>query len=401
MIIHKLIVRFVMIKNKIRTDGRAPLLCRLTYKEKRRQFSLGIFVFSDEWNNKKQEIAPINKQNTHFNTQIDLVKSDLIQSFLILKVKKANFDVDDIFLQYKGESIKTDKSLLQVFDLHNDRMKKLIGVEYSKATYSKFIEAKNHLRNFIKLEYKKQDYLLSDLTLKFIQDFDYYLKSVKNQKQITINKSIQRLRKIVKLALASGYLITDPFLLYRPKKVLSQVIFLSQEELNKLKNYEFVLSRHTKVRDLFVFCCYTGLAYAEMRALKSEHIKIGFDKAQWISMYRQKTGRSINIPLLPTAKMILDKYSTIEYLLPVISNQKFNGYLKEIAVIVEINKRLTHHIARKTFASTVLLFNDVPMEIVSELLGHSSMKITQEHYGKIVQKKVSEEMKRLNKKLTS
>lgn len=390
-----------MIKNKIRADGRAPLFCRLTYKEKRKQFSIGLFVIPEEWNSKKQEISSINRHNTLSNTQIDLVKSDLSQSFLILKVKRANFDVDDIYLQYRGESIKTDKSLLQVFDLHNDRMKNLIGVEFSKATYSKFVEAKNHLRNFIKLEYKKQDYLLSDLTLKFIQDFDYYLKSVKNQKQITINKSIQRLRKIVKLALASGYLITDPFLLFRPKKVINQVVFLSQEELNKLENFEFHISKHTKVRDLFVFCCYTGLAYAEMRALKSEHIKIGFDKGQWISMYRKKTGRSINIPLLPTAKMVLDKYSESEFLLPIISNQKFNSYLKEIAEIVGIDKKLTHHTARKTFASTVLLYNDVPMEIVSELLGHSSMKITQEHYGKIVQKKVSEEMKKLNKKLTS
>jgi integrase len=390
-----------MIKNKIRTDGRAPLFCRLTYKEKRKQFSIGLFVIPEEWNSKKQEISSINRHNTLSNTQIDLVKSDLSQSFLILKVKRANFDVDDIYLQYRGESIKTDKSLLQVFDLHNDRMKKLIGVEYSKATYSKFVEAKNHLRNFIKLEYKKQDYLLSDLTLKFIQDFDYYLKSVKNQKQITINKSIQRLRKIVKLALASGYLITDPFLLFRPKKVINQVVFLSQEELNKLEDYQFHISKHTKVRDLFVFCCYTGLAYAEMRALKSEHIKIGFDKGQWISMYRKKTGRSINIPLLPTAKMVLNKYSESEFVLPIISNQKLNSYLKEIAEIVGIEKRLTHHTARKTFASTVLLFNDVPMEIVSELLGHSSMKITQEHYGKIVQKKVSEEMKKLKNKLTS
>ena len=135
---------------------------------KRKQFSLGIFVFPNEWNSKKQEIAPINEQNTNFNTKIDLVKLDLCQSFLILKVKRANFYVDDIFLQYKGESIKTDKSLLQVFILHNERMKKLISIKYSIATYSKFIEAKNHLRNFIKLKYKKQDYLLSDLILKFI-----------------------------------------------------------------------------------------------------------------------------------------------------------------------------------------------------------------------------------------
>lgn len=138
-----------------------------------------------------------------------------------------------------------------------------------------------------------------------------------------------------------------------------------------------------------------------MEALEKKHIVEGFDSQKWVKMYRKKTGRVINIPLLPKPLEILNKYSSNNSILPVISNQKFNSYLKEIAEIIGFEKRLTHHIARKTFASTVLLFNNVPMEIVSELLGHSNMKITQEHYGKIVQRKVSEEMKKLSSKINS
>ena len=150
---------------------------------------------------------------------------------------------------------------------------------------------------------------------------------------------------------------------------------------------------------MFVFCCYTGLAYQEMFSLKQENIIKGFDGNLWIQMTRKKTKSKISIPLLPKAKKILDKYKDDSNLLPVISNQKFNSYLKEIGNIVGIEKRLTHHIARKTFATTVLLYNGVPMEIVSELLGHSNLKITQAHYGKVVQKSISEQMNSLSKKL--
>jgi integrase len=228
--------------------------------------------------------------------------------------------------------------------------------------------------------------------MKFLNDFDCYLKSEKKHKQITINKSIQTLRKIIKLAMAEGFIITDPFLMYRPKKFVTKVVFLSVDELELMKEYIFRQLRLQQVKDMFIFCCYTGLPYAEMRDLKKEHVVVGFDGGNWIKIYRQKTSKELNIPLLPIAQRILVRY---QYELPVISNQKFNSYLKEIADILGIEKRLTHHVARKTFASTVLLYNDVPMEIVSELLGHSKMSITQAHYGKIVKKKVSEEMRRI------
>ena len=191
-------------------------------------------------------------------------------------------------------------------------------------------------------------------------------------------------------------------MLHKPKRVTKSVVFLNQKELEKIENHSFHQSRLEFVRDLFIFCCYTGLAYNEMSRLENRHIINGFDGNKWIQMKREKTGKDIAVPLLPKACNIMVKYDSgykNKYVFPKISNQKINSYLKEIAVIIGIDKRVTHHTARKTFASTVLLYNNVPMEIVSELLGHSSMSITEDYYGKIVKKKVSEEINILMKKL--
>jgi len=236
------------------------------------------------------------------------------------------------------------------------------------------------------------------LKLQFISDFEFYLKTEKHIGQITINKIIQRFRRPVKIAVAEGSLDRDPFMLHKTKSVRIQVVFLSPEELQQFEEYEFSQPRLRFVKDLFVFCCYTGLPYNELMHLEQKHIIKGFDGNLWIQMRREKTSKELSIPLLPKAEAILNKYDGEAFLFPRISNQRYNSYLKEIAVIIGIEKKLTTHIARKTFASTVLLYNDVPMEIVSELLGHSSMKITQDSYGKIVEKKISLEMERLKGK---
>ena len=388
---------FILIKTKLNRNNKAPIKCRITYKKKRLEFNTGYFVTPDLWISSMQIVNPKVKESELLNLQLNLIKQNINQVFYTLKVNKESFDVKDIYRLYKGEDDTKEKTLLEVFDLHNAKMKKLVGIEYSKSTYPKFLEAKKHVSDFIRYEYKQKDYLLSDLKLKFLEEFDTYLKVEKRQKQITINKSIQRLRKIVKLAISEGFLSGDPFLLYKPKKVLLEVVYLTPEELKSMEGYTFKQERLEQVKDMFVFCCYTGLPYQEMASLRSNNIVKGFDKLLWIQIKRKKTNKLLQIPLLPKAKSIIDKYRNGDDLLPVISNQRFNSYLKEIANIIGINKRLTHHVARKTFATTVLLFNDVPMEIVSEILGHSSIKITQNHYGKIVQKKVSEQMRRLNK----
>jgi len=400
MIANTLKILFLLQKVRTNKKGNAPIRCRITYLGTRKNFSTGLFINPNNWNNTLQKAIPTDEtEHKQINTQLSLIKQEINQAFLFLQVQKEQFDVEDIYLKYKGEDIKPSKTLIEVFNLHNARMEKLVGIEYTKSTFSKFTEAKQHIENFLFHKYKKRNIALEDISLKFLNDFDYYLKTEKNFKQITINKSIQRVRKIIKLAIAEGFLIIDPFLLYKPKKVINSITYLTTKELYKLENHKFSQKRLEQVRDMFVFCCYTGLPYQEMSILTKKHIVKKFDGKLWIDMFRQKTKKQFSIPLLPKALLIVEKYQDDKRLLPVVSNQKFNSYLKEIAEIIGIEKKLTHHIARKTFATTVLLYNDVPIEVVSELLGHSKISTTQDHYAKVVQKKVSEQILQLGKKL--
>ncbi|GAA4236913.1 hypothetical protein GCM10022291_22430 [Postechiella marina] len=261
--INKISVLFYTDKAKLNKQNKTPIKCRLTFLGKRKTFSTGLFINLDHWQSKQQKAKPPNPDNNYINTQLSLVSQKINEAFLFLQVSNNIFDVEDIYFKYKGENIKTHKTLLEVFKLHNDQMNKLIGIEYTNATYRKFVEAKKHTSNFISYQYGKNDILLESIKMNFLKDFDFYLKSELGHKQITINKSIQRVRKIIKLSLAEGYLQKDPFIMYKPKRYETKVIFLTHDELMALEDHQFAQSRLTQVRDMFVFCCYTGLAYAE------------------------------------------------------------------------------------------------------------------------------------------
>lgn len=393
-------ILFVQGKNRTNKKNQSPLYCRLTLNGNRKQFSTGIFIESDYWNAKKQLVLKSHKSAILYNSQLDTIKSKVNNIYMILKLEGNSFSVEDIHDKYFGKELKKKEFVLSYYKQYLSKIKKLVGLEIKDNTYNKFVYVGNHLEAFIKWKYKKSDFLLNDLNQQFLDDFEYYLKTEKKQEQVTINKTVQRFRTPVKQAISEGYLDRDPFILHKTKTVRKTVIFLTSEELKTLEETVLQQKRLSTIQDLFIFCCYTGLAYHEMANLEKQNIQIGFDGINWIQMKREKTQRQISIPILPKAQEIINKYSIDDKLIfPSISNQKFNSYLKEIADITGIEKRLTHHIARKTFASTVLLYNDVPMEIVSELLGHSNMVITQESYGKVVQKKVSEAMKNLIVKL--
>ena len=393
----KLTIRFVLVRAKINKRGLCPLSCRLTLYGKRKVFSTGLFVNPNNWNAKQQTMID-SSDSMLFNAQLELIYSKLKKAHLSLQLEENNFTVDDIYQNHMGNPIKRNEYVVEYFRNYLSKINRLVGIDLELVTWKKYNYSCHQVEQFIKWKYNKNDYLLEDLKPQFLVDFDYYLKTELNQVQVTINKTIQRFRKPIKEAVGEGSLTRDPFTLHKPGKVRKEVIFLSKEELELLENHVFKQPRLALVKDLFIFCCYTGLAYHEMTHLKKENIIKGFDGNQWIQMTRQKTGKVISIPLLPKAKAILRKYDEVgDCALPRFSNQKINSYLKEIAGIVGINKSISHHMARKTFASTVLLYNDVPMEIVSELLGHSSIKITQEYYGKVVQKRVSQEILRLTR----
>ncbi|WP_369013393.1 tyrosine-type recombinase/integrase [Flavobacterium anhuiense] len=393
-------ILFVQAKNRTNKRNQSPLYCRITLDGNRKQFSTGINIEPEFWDSKNQIVSKNHKSAVLHNSLLENTQSKINNIFGILKLQNNPFTIDDVYNKYIGVDVKKDEHFNSYYNKFLFKIQKLIGLEIKQTTYNKFLYVSKHLEAFIKWKFKKSDYPLKDLKLEFLHDFEYYLKTVKFQKQITINKTIQRLRTPIKQAISEGYLERDPFLLYKSKKVIKEVVFLSTKELKSFETIELKPKRLQRVQDLFIFCCYTGLAFNEMANLEKKHIQIGFDGNNWIQVKREKTQRQLFIPILPKAQSIIDKYSiTPNRVFPAITNQKFNSYLKEITEILEIEKRVTHHTARKTFASTVLLYNDVPMEIVSELLGHSNLIITQEHYGKVVQRKVSDEMKKLKIKI--
>lgn len=396
-------ITFVLSKSRLNASGKCSVRCRITYLKKRCEFATGLFINPIHWQSKPQIAKPPNDENTYINNQLSLIKNKINQAFLLLQIQEKNFSVDDIYNQYKGKPSKQNIGVVNYNNEYLLKYKRLIGIEIKEITWNKFNYIYNDLKDFIKWKYLQNDVLLNDLDYSFIVEFEYYLKTEKSQKQVTINKCLQRFKKVVKMALTDKLIDNYPFIEHKPKKVVTNVVFLSTEELFKIENHVFSQSRLDLVRELFVFCCYTGLAFNEMSNLEPKHIITGFDNNQWIEMIREKTSKPISIPLLPKSKAIIEKYLHPEskYILPRISNQKFNSYLKEIAEVIGIEKNLTHHSARKTFASTVLLYNDVPMEIVSELLGHSKISTTQEYYAKVVNKKVSEAMIKLSAKMNN
>ena len=397
----KLSILFLLRRNKINVKGLCPIECRITLDKQRKPFSTGIFINPKYWDNGKQIAKPPNEENTYINNQLSLIKNKINQAFLLLQVKEGPFDVNDIYNQYAGKTLAKEYKLIEYYQIYLDRLKKLIGIEIKQQTWDKFSYIKEDVSEFIKYHYKKSDMKLKNLDFNFISEFEYYSKTELEHKQVTINKALQRLKKVVKQSVINGYLDKNPFEEHKPKKVYSKIIFLTQQELDKLENHTFQSEALTRVKDCYLFCCYTGLAYREMFELKKEDLITKPDGINWIYKEREKTERTFSVPLiLPKALEIMKIYSSeSDYLLPRISNQSFNRLLKEIASTLEISKNLTHHTARKTFASTVLLNNDIPIEIVSKLLGHSKISTTQEYYAELMPEKLSENLKKLKDRL--
>ncbi|TDD97837.1 site-specific integrase [Flavobacterium cellulosilyticum] len=294
--------------------------------------------------------------------------------------------------------------VLEEFQKHNDEMTALLGKGYAKGTLDRFTITINHLRAFIRLKFNTEDLEFSDLNLAFIKDFEFYLRSVRNCSNNTTLKYIANFKKIVIRAIDNEVILKDPFKNFKGKK--SKIIKkpLSTQELYELERHYFSTERLNVVRDVFVFQCYTGLAYIDVYQLKKTDIKVGVDKQAWIMSERQKTGSSTNVPLLPQALQIIEKYKEHPLclqrgtVLPVASNQKMNEYLKEIAILCAFPFTLNTHMARRTFGSTVTLQNNVPINVVKEMLGHSSVKQT-EAYAITEQVTVGREMALLNKRI--
>ena len=394
-------ILFLISATRINRKGLVPIICRITYKNERKPFATGLFIKPNEWHSKSQLAKPPNEDNNFINAELSLIKNKINQAFLFLQVQGFEFDVEDIYKKYKGENTQKQVGIVEFYSNYLERLKKMIGKDFKESTWEKFNEILPAIIDYIFFKYQKKDISLNKLDYNFIEDFDYYLKTEKNNSQVTINKKIQRLKKAVKVARKQKLIDFNPFEEHKPKQAKTKIIFLTQDELDKLKEKEFQSEILNKVRDCYIFCCYTGLGYSEMFSLKKSDLKQDEDGTLWIYKERQKTERAFSIPLIfPEPLEIIEKYkSENEYLLPRLSNQYFNRLLKEIAITLGITKKLTHHTARKTFATTVLLNNNIPIETVSKLLGHSKITTTLSYYAEVMPSKLKLDLEGLRDKL--
>lgn len=393
----KLSVLFYLFKAKVNTRGLAPLTCRITLDKKRKEFSTGYYLSEVDWDASKQLVISKSVELKTINSQLNQISQLLLQHFNNLQLQKDAFDVNDVYNLYKSNTDTKVTYLLEFYLDYLKRLEKLVGIDIKKPTWKKHENAFFNLKRYVHSTFKGNDLKIRSIDLAFVKDYEFYLKTKRKLSQATINKVLQRFKKMFRFAIERNEIDEDPFVGYRFNLTKKQIVYLNTDELKAFENLKPVIPRLILVKDLFVFCCYTGLAFNEMVNLSKTNIVKGFDGKKWISILREKTSKEVSIPLLPKAQLILSKYSKEGRLIfPKISNQKFNAYIKELSEDALIDKVITHHTARKTFASTVLLYNDVPIEIVSELLGHSSIKVTQESYAKLSNKKVSETMKRLS-----
>lgn len=289
------------------------------------------------------------------------------------------------------------KMILIVFKHHNDQMKALEGIDFAKGTIGRYEISMQHTRDFIKWMYKVDDKPIKELDHEFISQYAFWLKTIRKCNHNSTMKYLANFKKVVLICVKNRWLPGDPFANFKLTKKAVEKVALTEAELKRVIEKKFDAERLSLVRDIFVFSCYTGLAYADVKNLKRSDIKTGIDEKEWIFINRQKTNSASHLPLLAQARKILARYKehikclNTDVALPVLTNQKMNAYLKEIADNCGIKEELTFHIARHTFATTVTLNNGVPMESVSKMLGHSSIRQTQ-HYAKMQNYKVSKDM---------
>ena len=404
-------------KPKNYSTGPVPIYLRITIDGKRAEISTGREVEPGYWNTaagrmkvpdggmKDQAIKIPAAEIKKFNAYLDELQAKLYDAHHALIRENKPITAETLKNKYTGASDK-QRMLVPIFQKHNDEIAALVPAEYSPGTLERYKTSLSHTKAFLRHKFNVSDIDIRNIDNEFISDYDFYLRSEHKCANNTAIKYIKNFKKIIRICIANGWLDKDPFVKYRPKLKEVERAFLSEVELQVIANKEFVSARVTQVRDIFLFSCYTGLAYADVKKLSSNNISIGIDGEKWIFINRTKTDTPSPIPLLPDAQDILDKYKNHPQclnqgrLLPVSSNQKMNSYLKEIADICEINKELTFHIARHTFATTITLNNDVPIESVSKMLGHKNLKTTQ-HYAKLLNKKIGRDMGLLRAKLSN
>jgi site-specific recombinase XerD len=398
-------VLFYIKRSKTNNEGICPIYVRVTIHSKRFEFSANKYVNPDKWSVEGSKVRGTNEEARTINNHLDYLKNQVLEAEKRLFKKDIKISSKSVKNELMGID-ETKRMLIPIFQDHNNRIKELLGKEYAPGTLERYKTSLSHTIEFLEWKYKVSDIDIKSIDHAFIMEYEFFLRSVRNCANNTAVKYIKNFSKIIKICLANQWIDRNPLSNYKAKVKEVERVYLSEEEIQAIINKDFKMERLSLVRDIFLFSCFTGLAYIDVKNLTKSHVSIGIDGEKWIFTHRQKTETASKIPILPVTQIIIDKYedhpecNNQNKLLPILSNQKMNAYLKEIAGVCEIEKELTFHIARHTFATTVTLTNGVPIESVSKMLGHKNIRTTQ-HYAKVLDKKVSEDMAILKQKFSN
>jgi site-specific recombinase XerD len=393
-------ILFYLRRNKLLKDGTVPIFMRITINGKRWDSSLQLGVDLNNWAAKKERTMGNDEGSDTINNKIESLKFRLHRIKTNIEEEGKTMTIGLVKTKFLGQE-KLQRTIIQLFKSHNDEFKTKVGVKITKATHVKYVTCLKHTQDFLRKVYKVDDLPISEIDKDFYEKFEFFLLTEKKCAHNSTIKYILNFNKIVKIAVEKGWLIKSPYreMGYRLEEVDKP--YLTIEELNSIIKKEINVKRLDIIRDVFVFCCHTGLAFSDVKELTFENIQVGVDNNKWIIKKRHKTNIVSKIPLLDTAAKIIEKYknyprSNNETLLPVPSNQKMNGYLKEIGDLANIKKVLTTHTARRTFATTIMLHNGVNMEAVSKMLGHTSLFMTRK-YAKVDEYFIAQETEKIRK----
>lgn len=387
---------FYIRRDKTNKRGEAPVFMRLTINGERADASIKRFIEPHAWNSAKGKANEKSRGGKDLNLYLDAISANILRIQRDLELDKKEVSAQIILNRYLGKEQSDRHTLMEVFRAHNEKCRALSGISLAPATVIRYETTLRLTEEFLQKNYKKEDCYLDEITNQFIEDFEFFLKTVRRCCHNTTTKYLLNFKKIIRIALAKGWMKKDPFAQVHFHFEPVEREFLEKQELKVLLNKEITITRLSQVRDIFCFCCLTGLAFMDVQQLKPEHLVADIHGKIWIRKARQKTKNMCNIPLLDEAQKIIDRYRDHPYcqthgvLLPVCSNQKMNSYLKELADICGIRKNLSTHCARHTFA-TLTLASGATIDNVAKMLGHANVNMTR-RYAKVLDSSIMRDM---------
>ena len=393
-------ILFYINKSKVKKNGMCPIMGRITIDSEITQFSAKSEVNPALWDAKSGRATGKTKDVTAINRKLDKLETQIREHYNRMVLEDAFVSAESVKNALNGVGAKAT-NLLQLFREHNEEFKLRVGVNRVYDTYYLYLLTYKHLANFIQQRYLMNDIALCQLNQRFIDDFDFYLRVDKRMTAYTVLNHIIPLRKMIKRAISQDTLKRDPFINYVPEMPIKKRRHLTAEEFQKMLNTPIENKSLSRTRDMFLFACFSGVSYADMKNLSEKHLIRETNGTLWIKIERQKTKTECNIRLLSAAVQIIEKYKSerkTDKIFNMITLSNIERNLKKIATICGIESNLCYHMGRHTYATQVCLSQGVPIETLSKMMGHRSITTTQ-IYAKITNQKVNEDMKILSNRI--